>query len=128
MINRRQVLAGLAGAAIGGFGSTRRARANGSSLVPYPVLSIHLRGGLDPAMHLCATPNGPYGGGSVTIENRFNGTGAIKTTPSGIRYFTGAVAPAGLTDFEPHLPDDAEGRVIPLRQWPRRLRRCRATH
>jgi hypothetical protein len=111
MMNRRSFLMrSFMAAAAAGISSTldrrglvRTAKAGGNGPTPYPVLAILVRGGLDPAMHLVATPNGSFG--NVTIANRMTGTTGIQTTASGIRYFTGSVTPTGKTDFAPYLPD-----------------------
>lgn len=64
---------------------------------PYPVLQIVLVGGVDSAMHFV---------GRGTLKNR--PSGGFKTAPgSGIVYFPGTVAPAGATDFEPHIAEMA---------------------
>lgn len=113
-MNRRKFLTGslvtgaamVSGARIGRDGLHLLGSAEAATnITPYPVLLITLRGGMDPAMNLVAQPNGSFG--SVTIANRMSGTSALKTTASGIRYFTGTVAAAGKAQFEAHLPDVA---------------------
>src|SRR5215471_10338896 len=104
--------AGLSGLPFGRRGFIPKAHAGPTGLMPYPVLGLYLRGGHDPAMHLVATPNGPYG--SVTIANRMSGTTGIKETPIGIRYFVDTVAAAGKDDFVAHLGDVSLLRSIKL--------------
>lgn len=79
---------------------------------PYPVLMIMCIGGIDPAMHLVATPNGSVGG--VTLVNRLPGTSSFKKTRTGIDYVSSVVTPVGKTDFEPHLNDVALLRALRL--------------
>lgn len=116
-MNRRKFLSGsfAAGAAAvasglrfgrGGRGLLGQANAAlppGLLATPYPVVVIMLHGGLDPAMHLLAVPNGSYG--TQTFVNRMDGTSAIKETATGLRYFAGSVAAPGKDDFVQHLPD-----------------------
>lgn len=119
-MNRRSFLAGsVAAAAASGLRFGRKglqlkgeAQAAGEDLVPYPVVVVMLKGGLDAAMHLSATPNGAMVG-SQKVVNRMNGDVGIKTEPkSGVRYFTGTVAAPGKADFVPHLPDVAYLRAF----------------
>jgi uncharacterized protein (DUF1501 family) len=119
-MNRRKFLAGslAVGAAAGlsrfpflGRDFVRTARAD-PSVIPYPVFALYLRGGLDPAMHMVATPNGRFG--NVDIANRMSGTTDIKETPLGIRYFVPAMAPPGKTDIEAHLGDIALLRAVKI--------------
>lgn len=116
MINRRSFLSrSMVSAASFGVGNAlslgRRSRfrlntAEAAALpTPYPVLVILLRGGLDPALHLVATPNGRYG--NVVIQNRLSGTTGIKETAAKIRYAVPVVTPPSRADFEPHLNDVA---------------------
>jgi hypothetical protein len=123
-MNRRKFLsgslaAGAAAAASGlrfgreGHGLLTHAQAappSGLLGTPYPTVVIMLHGGLDPAMHLLAVPNGTYG--TRTFVNRMSGTSGIKTTTSGLRYFMGSVAAPGKADFEPHIPDIAMLRAF----------------
>jgi len=69
-------------------------------------------GGLDPAMHMVARPNGSVGG--VELVNRLPGTSSFKRTTTGIDYVSSVVTPAGKTDFEPHLNDVALLRALRL--------------
>lgn len=123
-MNRRKFLSGslAAGAAAaasglrvgrGGLGLLGQAHSAPPGLLatPYPTVVIMLHGGLDPAMHLLAVPNGTKYG-TLTFENRMTGTAAIKETASGLRYFEGSVAPTGKADFVPHLPDVAMLRAF----------------
>lgn len=66
-----------------------------------------LRGGLDPALHLVATPQGRFG--NVTIANRLQESDFVTfgTGSNAIKYVRPTVAPTGKTDFLPHLGDVA---------------------
>lgn len=124
-MNRRKFLSGsLAASAAaaaaglrvgrGGFGLLGQAHGApppGLLATPYPTVVIMLHGGLDPAMHLLAVPNGTKFG-TLTFENRMSGTAGIKDTTSGLRYFEGSVAATGKADFVPHLPDVAMLRAF----------------
>lgn len=121
-MNRRTFLSrSLLSAASFGIGSSlslRRARplgffaADGAAPLPtpYPVLAIFLGGGLDPAMHMVATPNGSVG--NVSLANRFPDDSSFRTTSTNIRYASSIIAPAGKADFEPHLGDVALVRAL----------------
>ena len=123
-MNRRKFLSGSLAAGAAAAASGLRFGPGGHRLVgqaqgappagllgtPYPTVVIMLHGGLDPAMHLLAVPNGSYG--TRTFMNRMTGTSGIKTTASGLRYFTGTVAAQGKADFEPHIPDVAMLRAF----------------
>lgn len=123
-MNRRKFLSGslAAGAAaatsglrlgrggLGLLGQADGAPPPGLLATPYPTVVIMLHGGLDPAMHLLAVPNGTYG--TQTFVNRMSGTSGIKDTPTGLRYFTGSVAATGKADLVPHLTDIAMLRAF----------------
>lgn len=120
-MNRRSFLSrSLLAAASAGIGTSfafRRSRfhlfraADAAPLpTPYPVLAIFLGGGLDPAMHMVATPNGSVG--RVTLANRFADESSFVTTSTGIRYASSVVTPPGKTDFAPHLGDVALVRAL----------------
>lgn len=123
-MNRRKFLSGslAAGAAaaasglrfgrggLGLVGQAHGAPPPGLLATPYPTVVIMLHGGLDPAMHLLAVPNGTYG--TQTFVNRMSGTSGIKDTTSGLRYFTGSVAATGKADLVPHLNDIAMLRAF----------------
>ncbi len=123
-MNRRKFLSGSLAAGAAAAASGLRFGRGGLSLVgqahsapptgllatPYPTVVIMLHGGLDPAMHLLAVPNGMHG--TQTFVNRMSGTSAIKDTTSGLRYFTGSVASTGKADLVPHLNDIAMLRAF----------------
>lgn len=123
-MNRRKFLSGslAAGAAAaasglrfgrgGGFGAVGHAQNAPPGLLatPYPTVVIMLHGGLDPAMHLLAVPNGVHG--TQTFVNRMNGTSEIVETSTGLRYFRGSIAATGKNQLVPHLPDIAMLRAF----------------
>lgn len=79
---------------------------------PYPTLVIMIHGGLDPAMHMVATPNGQFG--NVTVVNRLSDSSTFKKTASGILYVPSIVTPDGKTQFADHLNDVALIRTMEL--------------
>lgn len=81
-------------------------------VTPYPTLVIMLHGGLDPAMHMVATPNGQFG--NVVVANRLPDSGTFKESANGIRYVPSVVTPSGKTQFEAHLNDVALIRALEL--------------
>lgn len=123
-MNRRSFLSrSLLSAASFGIGSSlslgRRSRfdlfgsAEAATLpTPYPTLVIMLHGGLDPAMHMVATPNGSFG--NVAVVNRMPDTSTFRDTATGIRYVSSVVTPSGRTQMEPHLNDLALIRALEL--------------
>src|SRR5262249_13608107 len=103
---------GLSGLPFGRHSFIPSAHAGPTGVTPYPVFGLFLGGGHDPAMHLCATPTGPYG--RVTTQNRMSGPTGIKETATGVRYFVDTVTPTGKADFEPHMADMGLLRSIRL--------------
>lgn len=79
---------------------------------PYPVLLIAVHGGLDPAMHMVATPNGNFG--NVNVVNRLPDSGSFVKTAKDILYVPSVVTPTGNDQFKAHLDDVALIRLLRL--------------